>query len=369
MANLTKVIPGLEAFLEGDVNIETNVEVPADEQAVEADVAAADEAATATEGAEVVAETEETATQAEMLAAQFDEMFAMRDHIAKFGVDRTFLSICNRNNVLGKALGIQMPACESFDAVGSPTSALSLACMEAFSLSGMWESVKKFVKKIWERIVELFNRCVLWFKTVFRSNEVKFGKVKKLHDEREMKTKEEAGDREVEIAGGVDERTRKDLAAQFTEFVDLFNIDLGKEAFESANARFKNFERVFKAAAESTEKVTIATAASRIEKLIKVIADDVKAGVTPVEAAKKNAEKRAKAAEQVIDAAKTKLAKADEDSKEAAKEELKKAKEMATYSAKAANRVVTLSNWTMKATAASIRDLGKLVLAFMKKKA
>lgn len=371
MSDLTKAIPGLEAFLEGDVNIETNVEVPtADEvaeAAVQADVDATEEAEVAAEGAEVVAETEETATQAEMIAAQFDEMFAMREHIAKFGVDRSFLSLCNRGNVLGKALGIEMPACESFDAVGSPTSALSQACMEAFSLSGMWESVKKFVKKIWERIVELFGRCVLWFKTVFRSQKEKFEKIQELRKDRVMKTAEEAGDREVVIAGGLVASFAAELGKQVDNFVKLFNTDLDRETFELADGEFKNIERHVKASFAATTKITITEAESKMKQLAAAIADDVKSDKTPVEQAKEAAKARAKKADAAIRAAEDKLKKADEAGKEAAKEELKKVKEVAKYSSKAANRLVTTANWEMKMTAMRIRDLGRLTLAFMKK--
>jgi hypothetical protein len=167
MANLSKVIPGLEAFLEGDVNIENNVEVPVAEDVLEQAEDTEEAVATAVEGEEIVAEAEETATQAEMIAVQFSELDAMRDHVAKFGVDRTFLSLCNRDGKLADAFGITMPSCESFDAVGSPTSALSIACMEALDVKAMWESVKAFVKKIWEKIKAMFGRFVEWFKQLF----------------------------------------------------------------------------------------------------------------------------------------------------------------------------------------------------------
>ena len=152
--SMSELFPGCEAIME-DVEINNNVTVPTEdaEQMEEAGVVEGE--TQATEGAEIESEATETEAAATAFARQFGELCHMQSHIATYGVDRTFLALCNRDNILGRAFGIQMPACESFDTVGSPYSPLSIACVEAMGDS-MWEKFKEWVKKIWYRIKNFF---------------------------------------------------------------------------------------------------------------------------------------------------------------------------------------------------------------------
>lgn len=195
MANLDLLLPGMASLMEGDVEITNNVTIPEEaeiEHAVE-ETEAVDEA---TEGAEVGAEIEQTAEAAEMISRQFDELLAMRDHVAKFGVDRSFLSLCNRGDILGRALGVALPACESFDAVGSPTSAVSVACMEAFSdkVRGIWERVKEFVKNLCKKVRDLFARFGEWVASFFKKGSDRIAQLIKARKGRVAK-KLEAGEK------------------------------------------------------------------------------------------------------------------------------------------------------------------------------
>ena len=90
------------------------------------------EVAEAEEGGDIEVKDTEVLAESQVLSAQFDELLAMQRHVAKFGVDRTFLSLFNKGGRLSRALGVNIPACESIDAVGYPTSPLSMACLEAF---------------------------------------------------------------------------------------------------------------------------------------------------------------------------------------------------------------------------------------------
>lgn len=385
MANLSKVIPGLEAFLEGDVNIENNVEVPAEEEvqdaaveadaaaeeAVQADEAVAEEVEAAEEADENVAEAGEVAVQAELIAAQFDELFAMREHVAKFGVDRTFLSLCNRDGKLAAAFGIKMPACESFDAVGTPSSALSIACLEAMSFEGVFESIKAFVKKIWTKIVEIFQRCVLWVKTAFNSTKTKFEKVKTLEAGREMKTAEEAKDAVVDVPAKFDNAISGRLNQIRNDLTKQFEKDLTAEEFEKAEKQFADFKRMF-AAATVTKSIGIGEAEAFMKKT-RTTLETVFAGEdTAVEKAKKAAETRGKTADAEVTKAKNDLAAAKKAGDEAkikeAKDQVAAVKETARVAAKCASMLVEMAKLQAKADARLVKAFGRCVVVFMKPK-
>ena len=189
MSNLDLLIPGMASLMEGDVEITNNVTVPAEDAEIEHVAEQAEEVEEVAEGAEAGAEIEQTAEAAEMISRQFDELVAMRDHVAKFGVDRSFLSLCNRGDILGRALGVTLPACESFDAVGSPTSAVSVACMEAFSdkVRGIWERVKEFVKNLCKKVRDLFARFGEWVASFFKKGAERLAQLMKARKGREAK--------------------------------------------------------------------------------------------------------------------------------------------------------------------------------------
>lgn len=151
---------GCESFMEDDqvIEAEASVTVTPEEQAEE--VAEAEE--TATETAETTAEVDEGAAEAEMVFRKFEEIDRMIAHIEKYGVDRAFLSICNHDNILNKSFNMSLPACESFDAVGSPQSPESIAALESLkeTASKVWEFIKRMAKRLGDwivRIVKLYD--------------------------------------------------------------------------------------------------------------------------------------------------------------------------------------------------------------------
>ena len=157
-SNLSLLFPGCEA-LDDDINVDINTtSTPAD--AAEAATEAED---LATEGADTQAEAEETSTAAEAFAHQFSELCALHKHISRYGVDRTMLALCNRNNILGRALNLRLPATESFDNVGSPYSATSVACLEALS-EGLWQKFKDFIARIVKAIRNFGLKMTQWWR-------------------------------------------------------------------------------------------------------------------------------------------------------------------------------------------------------------
>ena len=193
--SMSELFPGCEAIME-DVEINNNVTVPTEdaEQVEEAGVVEGE--TQAAETAEIEADANETEAAATAFARQFGELCNMQAHIETYGVDRTFLALCNRDNILGRAFGIQMPACESFDTVGSPYSPLSIACVEAMG-DGMWDTFKKWVQKIWTKIKNFFIRIADWFREIMGNNNMRFHRYKTWLDKNknngDLKFKEKNG--------------------------------------------------------------------------------------------------------------------------------------------------------------------------------
>ena len=184
-SSLSLLFPGCEAF-DDDINVDINTTgTPADT----AD-AATEAEDLATEGAETQSEAEETSTAAEAFAHQFSELCALQKHIARFGVDRTLLALANRNNILGRALNLRLPATESFDSVGSPNSATSIACLEALS-EGLWQKFKDFISRICKAVRNFILKMTQWWNEVSGNYETRLQKYVEFFKTAEFKEKSE----------------------------------------------------------------------------------------------------------------------------------------------------------------------------------
>ena len=140
----------MEAYLDGDVEINNNVGAPDD---------AAEDAEIADQTAEVASDTADATEEAkdtEVASQMLSRMCDMYDHVKQFGIDRTFVSLYNRHGELDRVCGMQFPSCESMDVVGDRYSQYSTAFIAAMesSGSGLWAKIKAFIAKIWN-----------WFKT------------------------------------------------------------------------------------------------------------------------------------------------------------------------------------------------------------
>ena len=77
-------------------------------------------------------------------------MIDLYDHVNKYGIDRTFVSLYNRHGELNRVCGIQFPACESMNPRGDKYSYYStrfLAAMED-EKGGFWARVKAIVNSL-----------------------------------------------------------------------------------------------------------------------------------------------------------------------------------------------------------------------------
>src|SRR5574344_45149 len=200
MANFDALFPGMESILEGNVEINNDVTVPADEAEVQETAAVTEEVDNAATVSNSVGETEEGAAEAENASMVFDQLFRMHDHVARCGVDRTFLSLYNTNNELTRMLRVRFPSCESMDSVGSPRSSYSqslLAAMESDDgiFHNFWEWVKKIARKIRDLAVKIWD----WLAELFGNLEIRIGKLRKSLENRTEKTAADIGDKEAKV--------------------------------------------------------------------------------------------------------------------------------------------------------------------------
>lgn len=140
------------------------------------------EVAQAEEGGDIEVKDTEVLAESQILSAQFDELLAMRNHIAKHGVDRTFLALFNKGNKLSRALGVNIPACESVDAVGCSTSALSMACLEALDngKKGVIAKIIDFVVALVHKIKNLAARFWTWLTGLLDNQATKWLKLQRI---------------------------------------------------------------------------------------------------------------------------------------------------------------------------------------------
>ena len=152
---LSALFPGMEAYLDGDIEINSNISTPEDDEAM------ADQSAEiASDVADANSEAKDNEVQAQMLV----QMSKLYTHVKTYGIDRTFLSIYNSNGELNKVCGIRFPSCESMPVTGNPRdqySARFIAAMEDES-TGFWHKVKSVISSIWEWIRR--TALKIWYK-------------------------------------------------------------------------------------------------------------------------------------------------------------------------------------------------------------
>jgi hypothetical protein len=73
-------------------------------------------------------------TKLEIQSTMLDRMLTMCNYVKRYGIDKSFLSLYNRDNRLSSVLGIKFPSCEDAATVGSPKDIISkrfIMAMEA----------------------------------------------------------------------------------------------------------------------------------------------------------------------------------------------------------------------------------------------
>ena len=182
MVNLNSFIPGLESFME-ETEVEVNVTVSPEEQAdavvdQQTEVAEAEEAATET--AEAEAGMDKAAAGAEMVFNKALEIDRMIAHVQKYGVDRSFLSLCNHDGILNRAFNLQLPSCESFDVVGNPNSIVSQEALEG--LKNAAKSAGEWIKKMWDKFINWFAKLIGTFSKTAENVKDKVDALQKAYD-------------------------------------------------------------------------------------------------------------------------------------------------------------------------------------------
>ena len=157
---LSALFYGMEAYLDGDIEINNNVGAT-DTADTDDAVAAADQSAEiASDVADANTEAKDSEIQAEMLV----QMSKLYTHVKTYGIDRTFLSIYNSNGELNKVCGIRFTSCESMPVIGNPHSQYSarfIAAMEDEN-TGFWHKVRSIISSIWEQIRR--TALKIWYK-------------------------------------------------------------------------------------------------------------------------------------------------------------------------------------------------------------
>jgi hypothetical protein len=102
-----------------------------------------------------------------VLAGRIDQLERMQSYVKTYGVDRSFLSLCNYNDVLNKSFNMGLPATESFTTRGDVNSPESVAALEGFgeAVSKAYAWIKKqlaairdFFAGLWKKFIGLFKR-------------------------------------------------------------------------------------------------------------------------------------------------------------------------------------------------------------------
>ena len=204
MADLNKLFPGFESFMDGDIEINNEVTVPesGDDTANDAADAMVDEVESediGTEGAEIEGESDKGAAEAETTNMMFDQLLMMYRHVKRFGIDRTFLSLYNDKGQLSSMIGYRFPSCESIDSVGSPRSQMSakfIAAMED-EQEGVFKRLLSWIVGKFKQIAGLIKRFIAWIKDKFVNTGKRIEKIKKLLESREMLPEDKLPEKEI----------------------------------------------------------------------------------------------------------------------------------------------------------------------------
>ena len=149
--SLSSLFYGMEAYLDGDIEINNNISTPEDDEAM------ADQSA---EVASDLADAQNDDKDTEIQAGMFVKMFDLCAHVKKYGIDRTFLSIYGSHGELDRVCNMQFPSLESMVTVGDPYSKYSTAFIAAMEDGNetWWQWIKRKAQEFWEWIKEKANK-------------------------------------------------------------------------------------------------------------------------------------------------------------------------------------------------------------------
>lgn len=148
---LSALFPGMEAYLDGDVEINNNISTPEDDEAM------ADQSA---EVASDLADAQNDDKDTEIATTMMLRAHKLYNHVKTYGIDKTFLSIYNSNGELDRMCNMKFPSCEAFNEVGNNYDRYSTAFLAAMEAEGetWWQIIKRKAREIWEWIKEKANK-------------------------------------------------------------------------------------------------------------------------------------------------------------------------------------------------------------------
>lgn len=148
---LSALFPGMEAYLDGDVEINNNISTPEDDEAM------ADQSA---EVASDLADAQNDDKDIEIATTMMLRAHKLYNHVKTYGIDKTFLSIYNSNGELDRMCNMKFPSCETFNEVGNNYDRYSTAFLAAMEAEGetWWQFIKRKAREIWEWIKEKANK-------------------------------------------------------------------------------------------------------------------------------------------------------------------------------------------------------------------
>lgn len=229
MANFNTMFAGFESFMEGDVEINNDVTIPAsDGEALEAETVAED---VGTEGGEIAGEAETEDVKAEAVNMIFDQVLNMDQHVKSNGIDRTFLALYNGQGQLNNMIGYKFPSCESMDSVGSPRSSASRAFIAAMeSDGGIFSKIWAWIKEQWARLVNFFRKVMDWFRDACGNLDVRVGRLLKYYNSSTDKQLKDVKDKSVKYFSTAKIKQYNDAATKvatvLTKFGSTVKLDV-----------------------------------------------------------------------------------------------------------------------------------------------
>ena len=115
-------------------------------------------------------------------------MIDLYDHVNKYGIDRTFVSLYNQHGELDRMCGIQFPSCEAMNATGNPYSRYSAAFIAAMEdeKEGFWAKIWGLIQDAWkwlkDHIAALWNKILQFFGVRARDLQKFIDEVKQNYD-------------------------------------------------------------------------------------------------------------------------------------------------------------------------------------------
>ena len=148
---LSALFPGMEAYLDGDVEINNNISTPEDDEAM------------ANQSAEIasdLADAQNDDKDTEIATTMMLRAHKLYNHVKTYGIDKTFLSIYNSNGELDRMCNMKFPSCEAFNEVGNNYDRYSTAFLAAMEAEGetWWQFIKRKACEIWEWLKEKANK-------------------------------------------------------------------------------------------------------------------------------------------------------------------------------------------------------------------